>query len=66
MLYDLITRRSGKETVEMTDTFANVQQRLKTLRKSLRKGIKGRRVEFSVQPVDTSEKFRKKPIKWYR
>lgn len=62
MLYNLIQKRKGKETVVMTDELPKVNDRLDTLRKSLRKGIKGQKVTFLVRPaVDGEEKNRLEP-----
>ena len=59
MLYDLIQTRRGKDTVMMTDTLPKVNDRMRTLRSSQRKGVKGDKVVYTVMP-STSEKFRRK------
>ena len=61
MLYDLVQRRRGKETVVMTDELSKVNDRMKTLRKCQRKGIKGNRVEYSVRPSQEAAKYKQKP-----
>ena len=58
-LYDLIQTRRGKESVMMTDTLPKVNDRMKTLRSSQRKGIKGEKVVYTIRP-STGEKFRRK------
>lgn len=62
MLYNLIQRRRGKETVVMTDELPKIQDRVKTLRKSHRKGIKGDAITYHIvhAPLD-EEKYRRKP-----
>lgn len=50
MLYDLIQKKRGKETIIMTDELSKVNDRVKTLRRSQRKGIKGQRIEYSISP----------------
>jgi hypothetical protein len=60
-LYDLIQKRRGKETIMMTDTLPKVNDRMKQLRSSQRKGIKGDKVVYSVRPSEEqTEKFRRK------
>lgn len=61
MLYDLIQIRRGKEIVVMTDEFAKVRSRMKTLRNSHRKGINGEKVTYRIQETTTNEKFSRKP-----
>lgn len=62
MLYDLIKKCRGKETVVMTDQFRKVNDQMKKLRDCQRKGIKGQRVEYLVRPApETNEKFKQKP-----
>lgn len=61
MLYDLVQKRRGRETVVMTDELSKVNDRMKTLRKSQRKGIKGNRVEYSVRPSEALGKYKEKP-----
>lgn len=60
MLYDLIQVRRGKEIVMMTDTRTKVQDRMKTLRASHRKGVNGEKVQYSIRPSE-DEKFKRKP-----
>jgi hypothetical protein len=59
MLYDLIQKKKGKESLMMTDTLPNVNARMRELRNSQRKGIKNHKVTYSVHP-STGEKFRRK------
>ena len=61
MLYDLIQTRNGKQTIVMTGELSKVNNRMKTLRKSQRKGIKGQRVEYSINPTTITEKFKQAP-----
>lgn len=61
MLYNLIQKRRGKDTVVMTDTLPNCNDRMKTLRKSHRKGVNGEKVEYRLEPSETVEKYKKKP-----
>jgi hypothetical protein len=61
MLYNLVQKRRGKETVVMTDSLPKVNSRMKNLRSSQRKGIKGDRVAYSVEPTEENEKYKKKP-----
>lgn len=61
MLYNLIQKRRGKETVVMTDQLSKVKDRKKTLSASQRKGIKGDKVEYFIQPTTEIAKFQKKP-----
>ena len=60
MLYNLIQLRRGKETVMMTDTLPKVNDRMRELRSSQRKGVKGDRVVYSVRSTDETNKFRRK------
>jgi hypothetical protein len=60
MMYDLIQTRKGKETVMMTDTLPKVNDRMRTLRSSQRKGIKGEKVVYTVRPSENTDKFRRK------
>lgn len=68
MLYNLIQKRRGKETVVMTDELPKVRDRMKQLRGSQRKGV-GRnqdRVEYRVEPAtDDDEKYKKPPHDMY-
>lgn len=62
MLYDLVQKRRGKETVVMTDELPKVNSRMKTLRQSQRRGVKGDKVEYSTRPAEEgNEKFYQKP-----
>lgn len=61
MLYNLIQTRRGKQSIVMTDSRPRVQNRVKTLRKSLRKGIKGDKVSFHIEPTEDTVKFQKAP-----
>ena len=68
MLYNLVQTRRGKETVVMTDQLPKVRDRMKTLRKSQRKGIKKDKVIYAIIPTEeffpfetTPPKYRKKP-----
>lgn len=61
MLYDLIKKYKGDETVVMTDTYTKVNARKKTLVASQRKGVKQQRVEYSVKATEETEKFQKPP-----
>jgi hypothetical protein len=61
VLYDLVEKRRGKETVVMTDELPKVNDRLRTLRKSLRNGVRGQKVNFSVRQATKTDKFRKPP-----
>lgn len=61
MLYNLIQSRKGKQTIVMTDNLTKVNNRLKTLRNSQRKGIKGEKVIYTIAPTDNNVKFRQKP-----
>jgi hypothetical protein len=65
MLYDLIQKRRGKESVVMTDVYTKVNSRMATLRKSQRKGVRGERVEYAVRPTTTNEKYKKPPTQSY-
>lgn len=60
MLYDLIQTRKGKETIMMTDTLPKVNDRMKTLRASQCRGVKGDKVVYTICKSD-NEKFRRKP-----
>lgn len=62
MLYNLIQLRKGKEIVVMTDNLPKVNQRMKTLRSSQRRGIKKQKVEYKIQLADdTQEKYKQSP-----
>ena len=61
MLHNLIQTRRGKETIMMTDELPKVRQRMKTLKQSQRKGIKGDKVTYKIVPTDETDKFRRKP-----
>ena len=62
MLRNLIQIRAGKRTVVMTDSLPKVRDRMKTLRKSHRRGMKGDRVEFVIENAEEdAEKFKQKP-----
>jgi len=58
-LFDLIQTRKGKESLMMTDTLPKVNDRMRQLRSSQRKGIKGEKVVYTVRP-STGEKFKRK------
>lgn len=60
LLYDLIQTRRGKETIMMTDTLPKVNDRMKKLRSSQRKGIKGDKVVYTVCPSENPFPFRRK------
>lgn len=60
-LFNLTKHWKGKTEVVMTDTFVNVRKRLATLKQSQRGGIKNQTVEYTIDPVETNKKFRKKP-----
>lgn len=49
MLYQLIKKHRGKETVVMTDEMKLVNDRKKQLSQSQRGGIRGQRVEYLVR-----------------
>lgn len=61
MLYNLVQTRRGKDSILMTDELPKVRQRMKTLRQSQRKGIKGDKVVYTVVPTDETVKYRRKP-----
>lgn len=61
MLFDLIQKRRGKETVYMTGDLTKVRDRMKTLRSSQRKGIKGDRVTYEIRPSEEKGKYLKPP-----
>ncbi len=64
MLYDLVQKRRGKETIVMTDELAKVRNRMVKLRGSQRKGIKGDAVSYSLRPsAETTVKFKQAPHK---
>ena len=65
MLYNLIKKYKGKETVMMTDSLAKVNARKKELSSSQRGGIKNQRVEYVVVPTTETDKFKKKPVKYF-
>ncbi len=67
MLYKLIKKHRGKETVVMTDELKLVNDKQKQLLASQRNGVKGQRVEYSVveAPPDT-EKYEKLPADTYK
>lgn len=46
----------------MTDSLPKVNDRMKTLRKSHSKGIKGDRVVYDVRPAEDNIKYRKPPV----
>ena len=58
MLYDLVKKWRGKESVVMTDQLRKVNSEAKRLRDSQR----GMKVEYFVRPSEeTTEKFKQKP-----
>jgi Cys-tRNA synthase (O-phospho-L-seryl-tRNA:Cys-tRNA synthase) len=57
MLYNLIEKKRGKETVVMTDSLPKVNDRMKTLRASLRT----KKVSFRVEKTEETDKYKKKP-----
>jgi len=64
MLYDLVQKRRGKETVVMTGELPKVRNRMKELRTSHRKGIgqnRSDKVEYTIRPSDSTEKYKKPP-----
>ncbi len=64
MLYDLVQKRRGKETVVMTGELPKVRDRARQLRLSQRKGIgsKNDRVTYTVREATAeAEKFKQKP-----
>jgi hypothetical protein len=61
MKYNLLQKCRGKSTVVMTDVRSKVNDRLKTLRDSV-KFIGNNRVEYSIVPAaEDDEKFKKAP-----
>jgi len=61
MLYNLIEKKRGKETVVMTDSLPKVNDRLKILRASLRT----KKVSFRVEKTEETDKYKKKPHNCY-
>lgn len=62
MLYNLIKKWRGKETVVMTDELPKVNDHKKKISSSQRKGIKGQRVEYIILPAEKDqEKFKQPP-----
>ncbi len=59
MLYNLIQKRRGKETVMMTDSLTKVNARRKMLLASQRKGIKGEKAIYTIIPTDETDKYKK-------
>ena len=65
MLYNLIKKYRGKETVMMTDSFVKVNARKIELSSSQRGGIKNQRVEYVIVQSTDTDKFKKKPVKYF-
>lgn len=63
MLYNLIKKHRGRETVVMTDERSKVNNYKKKMEASQRKGVKGQRVEYSVVPAGDGvvEKYKMPP-----
>jgi hypothetical protein len=55
MLYNLVKKFRGKESVVMTDQFKLVNDKKAHLLQSQRKGIRGNRVEYFVRPADPEQ-----------
>lgn len=62
MLYDLIRKYKGKDTVMMTDTYAQVKNRKHLLEQSSRNGIRGNRISLSIKKSEAKEKYKRKPV----
>jgi hypothetical protein len=60
MLFNLIEKRRGEETIVMTDVFKKVRNRMEQLRKSHRKGIKGDKVSYRICQSSETVKYKKK------
>lgn len=62
MLYHLVQKRRGKEIIVMTGELSKVNDHMKKLRDSQRKGIKGQKVTYFIREAEEeAEKFKKKP-----
>ena len=66
MLYNLIRKWRGKETLMMTDDLSKVNDKRKKLLMSQRKGIKGQQVTYTVKPAEVDDvKYEKPPADMY-
>jgi hypothetical protein len=45
----------------MTDELPKIKDRMNTLRKSQRKGVKNQKVTYKIVPTNETNKFRQKP-----
>jgi len=62
MLYSLIKKYRGDETVVMTGELSKVNKYKKRMADCQRKGVKGQRVEYTIRPAeDGEEKYKQKP-----
>lgn len=61
MMYELVQTKRGKEKVVLIDQLSKVNDRMKTLRSSHRKGIRGEKVTYFVRESTETEKYKKKP-----
>ena len=52
MLYHLVKKYRGTETVVMTDQLTKINNRKKQLSASQRKGVRGQKVEYSIRPAE--------------
>lgn len=60
MLFELVQVKRGKEKVVFVDTLPKVNDRMKTLRASHMRGIRGEKVTYSIRE-SKQEKFKQKP-----
>lgn len=61
MLYDLIQKLKGKETLMMTDTLPKVKARQRSFVTSQKGKIRGNRVEYVIRDSFDEARYFKKP-----
>ena len=61
MLYNLVQKYAGKETVVMIDTMPKCKARRIALKNSQRKGLKRGKVEYIIALSESNEKYKRPP-----
>ena len=61
MLYDLVQKHRGKETVMMTDTIAKVEAQKKKYKTSQGKKLNGSWVEYFIRPSESDDSYKRRP-----
>ncbi len=61
-MHDVICKRKGKEEIVFTGSLPKARDYMKRMRDCQRKGIKNQRVEYSIKPSESNEKYQKPPM----